>query len=86
MASFWKSDHSSVLLLPIYKQEAKKDKPTLAVQCWSAEKELKLQGCFESTDWLVFRDPTNLSEYTSTVTGYVKFSVYTCIPTCTVRT
>ncbi len=83
---FGKSHHSSVLLLPVYRQEAKRETPNLrTVQCWSADDELKLQGCFELTDWSVFRDPNNLCEYADTVTDYVKFCVDSCIPTRTIR-
>lgn len=75
---FGKSDHSSVLMLPAYKQEVKSAKPTVrTVQCWSEDDELRLQGCFETTDWAVFRDPRNLDDYADVVTDYVKFCVDT---------
>ena len=83
---FGKSDHSSILLLPVYKQEIKREKPIVrTAQCWTAEGELMLQGCFESTDWSVFSDSATLHEYTEAVIDYVKFCVDSCIPTRTFR-
>lgn len=61
--AFGKSDHSSVLLLPTYIQRSKQSKPSSSiVQCWTKESEVKLQGCFDATDWSVFHSE-NLDEY-----------------------
>ncbi len=47
-----KSDHSSVLLLPVYRQKLKQEAPTLrTIQCWSDQSDAILQDCFDHVDW-----------------------------------
>ena len=49
---FGKSDHLSVLLLPVYKPKVKREPPVVReVKCWSAERESELQDCFDIMDW-----------------------------------
>ncbi len=49
---FGKSDHSSVLLLPAYRQKLKREAPTLrTIQCWSDQSDATLQDCFDHVDW-----------------------------------
>ncbi len=44
---FCKSDHSSVLLLPAYRQKLKQEAPALrTIQCWSEQSDAILQDCF----------------------------------------
>ncbi len=53
---FGKSDHSSVLLLPAYRQKLKCEAPALrTVQCWSDQSDAILQDCFDHVDWDIFR-------------------------------
>lgn len=83
---FRKLDHSSVLMPPVYKQEIKRAKPIVrTVQYWSEDNEMRLQGCFEETDWAVFQDPLNLDSYADVITIYVWFCMDTCIPTWITR-
>ncbi len=45
---FGKSDHSSVLLLPAYRQKLKREAPALrTIQCWSDQSDSILQDCFD---------------------------------------
>ncbi len=53
---FGKSDHSSVLLLPAYRQKLKREAPALrTIQCWSDQSDAILQDCFDHVDWDMFR-------------------------------
>ncbi len=53
---FGKSDHSSILLLPAYRQKLKREAPTLrTIQCWSDQSDAILQDCFDHVDWDMFR-------------------------------
>ncbi len=52
---FGKSDHSSVLLLPAYRQKLKCEAPALrTIQCWSDQSDAILQDCFDHVDWDMF--------------------------------
>ncbi len=54
---FGKSDHSSVLLLPAYRQKLKREAPALrTIQCWSDQSDLfaLLQYRFDHVDWDMF--------------------------------
>ncbi len=54
--AFRKSDHSSVLLLPAYRQKLKREAPTLRTfQSWSDQSDSTLQDCFEHVAWEMFR-------------------------------
>ncbi len=56
---FGKSDHSSVLLLPAYRQKLTCEAPALrTIQCWSDQSDAILQDCFDHVDWDMFRAPT----------------------------
>ncbi len=51
-----KLDHSSVLLLPAYRQKLKHEAPALrTIQCWSDHSDAILQDCFDHVDWDMFR-------------------------------
>ncbi len=53
---FVKSDHSSVLPLPDYRQKLKREAPTLRMfQRWSDQSDSILQDYFEHVDWKMFR-------------------------------
>ena len=84
-ASFGNSDHATVLLIPVYKQQLKQSKPAQrTVKVWSPAAIDELQDCFVDTDWDVFRADNDLHSYTETVIDYVRFCEETCIPTKTV--
>jgi hypothetical protein len=74
---FGKSDHDSILLNSAYKQQIKAGSfrsikkwsdeagSTRSITKWSDEADAKLQDCFASTDWNIFRDSSNgIEEYT----------------------
>ncbi len=53
---FGKLDHSSVLLLPAYRQKLKHEAAALrTIQCWSDQSDAILQDCFDHVDWDIFR-------------------------------
>ena len=74
--AFGKSDHSSVLLLPCYRQKLKREKPVIrSIQRWTEQSDEALCDCFQTTDWGIFRDAAvNIHEYTEFVLGYVYVS------------
>ncbi|KAI4883365.1 hypothetical protein NFI96_001066 [Prochilodus magdalenae] len=77
---FGKSDHSSILLLPTYRQKLKQALPTIReVHRWSDQSDSMLQDCFDHVDWEMFRKASNnnFNEYTDSVTGFIR----KCIPT-----
>jgi hypothetical protein len=77
---FGKSDHNSILLIPAHKQNVKQEAP-VTIKKWSDEADVKLQDCFSSTDWNMFRDSSDgIEEYTTSVPGFI------IVPTVTVRT
>ena len=48
---------------------------------WNEDSVARLQGCFDCTNWDVFRDSCDsLDELTDVVTSYVSFCVDTVIP------
>ncbi len=68
---FGKSDHSSVLLLPAYRQKLKREAPALrTVHCWSDQSDAILQDCFDHVDWDMFRAASDddIEAYSDTVT------------------
>ena len=85
---FGKSDHNSILLIPAYKQKLKQEAPvTRSIKKWSDEADAKLQDCFASTDWNMFRDSSDgIEEYTTSVTGFINKCIEDVVPTVTVRT
>ena len=70
---FGKSDHNSILLLPTYEQKLKQEVPVpRSIWKWYDEVDAKLQDCFASTDWNMFRDSSdNIEEFTTSVTGFI---------------
>ncbi len=71
---FDKSDHSSVLLLPAYRQKLKREAPALrTIQCWSDQSDAILQDFFDHVDWDMFRAASDddIEAYSDSVTGSV---------------
>ena len=76
-----------VLLVPAYKQLliSNYKSVTKTIRLWSESSVDNLRGCFEVTNWDIFRDSVvDLDEYTDTVIGYIKFCEEVCIPTKTI--
>ncbi|KAI4888337.1 hypothetical protein NFI96_027462, partial [Prochilodus magdalenae] len=85
---FGKSDHSSILLLPTYRQKLKQAQPTIReVHRWSDQSDSMLQDCFDHVDWEMFREVSNnnLDEYTDSVTGFIRKCIEDVVPTRPVR-
>ena len=60
---------------------------TRSIKKWSDEADAKLQDCFASTDWNMFRDSSDgIEEYTTSVTGFINKCIDDVVPTVTVRT
>ena len=85
-APLGRSDHAMVYLVPTYKQQLKCVKPTVkTVKQWSVNAMETLRGCFECTDWAVFKQAAaDIDEYTETVSDYITFCEGLCIPTKTI--
>jgi hypothetical protein len=53
---------------------------------WSDEADAKLQDCFASTDWNMFRDSLDsIEDYTTSVTGLINKCIDDVVPTKTVH-
>ena len=61
---------------------------TRSIKKWSDEADAKLQDCFASTDWNMFRDSSyGIEEYTTSITGFINNCIIDeVIPTVNVRT
>ena len=60
---------------------------TQSIKKWSDEADTKLQDCFASTDWNMFRDSSDgIEEYPTSVTGFINKCIGDVVPTVTVRT
>ncbi len=85
---FGKSDHSSVLLLPAYRQKLKREAPTLrTIQCWSDQSDAILQDCFDHMDWDMFRAASDddIEEYSDSVTCFIRKCIEDVVPTKIIR-
>jgi len=85
---FCKSDHSSVLLLPAYRQKLKREAPALrTVQCWSDQSDAILQDSFDHVDWDMFRAASDddIEAYSDTVTCFIRKCIEDVVPTKTIR-
>ncbi len=81
---FGKSDHSSVLLLPAYRQKLKREAPALrTIQCWSDQSDAILQDCFDHVDWDMFRAASDddIEAYSETVTCFIRKCIEDVVPT-----
>ncbi len=85
---FGKSDHSSILLLPAYRQKLKREAPTLrTVQCWSDQSDAILQDCFDHVDWDMFwaASDDDIEAYSDTVTCFIRKCIDDVVPTKTIH-
>ncbi|KAG7499465.1 hypothetical protein JOB18_039315 [Solea senegalensis] len=80
------SDHSCVLLAPVYQPALKKGKvERKEVALWTESAIRELNGCLHNTNWDVFKDScTNLDELTDTVVNYITFCEEMIIPRKTI--
>ena len=54
---------------------------------WSDDADAKLQDCFASTEWNMFRDSSDgIERYTASVIGFIIKCIDDIIPTVTIRT
>uniref|UniRef100_A0A4W5KCZ6 Voltage-gated delayed rectifier potassium channel KCNH4 n=1 Tax=Hucho hucho TaxID=62062 RepID=A0A4W5KCZ6_9TELE len=85
---FGKSGNNSILLIPAYKQKLEQEVPvTRSIRKWSDEVDAKLQDCFTSTDWNMFRYSSDgIEEFTTSVTSIIIKCIDDIVPTVTVRT
>ncbi len=85
---FGKSDHSSVLLLPAYRQKLTREAPALrTIQCWSDQSDATLQDCFDHVDWDMFRAASDddIEAYSDSVTCFIRKCIEDVVPTKTIR-
>ncbi len=85
---FGKSDHSSILLLPAYRQKLKREAPALStIQCWSDQSDAILQDCFDHVDWDMFRAASDgdIEAYSDSVTCFIRKCIEDVVPTKTIR-
>jgi hypothetical protein len=77
-----------ILLIPAYKHKLKQEATvTRSIKLWSDEADAKLQDCFASTDWNMFRDSSDgIEEYTTSVIGFINKCIEDVVPTVTVHT
>lgn len=76
------SDHNVVFLNPIYRVALKRGiTEQRKVLLWTETSTMTLQGCFDCTDWDVFKDVcSDLDELTETVPAYMTFCEENVIP------
>ncbi|KAK0148638.1 hypothetical protein N1851_011033 [Merluccius polli] len=73
------SDHVSLLLHPYYTPKARSTRPVVrSVRTWPEDVIPRLQDCFDSTDWDIFRGQealtrSSLDEFTVSVLDYINF-------------
>ena len=72
-APLGESDHSTVLLIPTYRQQLKMIKPTQKVVRKLTDDSYNVpRGCFECTDWNMFKESCGgIDEFTDTLTSYI---------------
>ena len=85
---FGKSDHNSILPIPAYKQKLKQEvSVTCSIRKWSDDVDSKLQDCFATTDWNMWRDSSDVIEaYTTSVNDFINKCIDDIVTTVTVRT
>ena len=78
---FGKSDHNSILLINANKQKLKQEAPVAwSIKKWSDEADAKLQDCFASTDWNMFRDSSDGIQYTISFIDFTNKCIDDVVP------
>lgn len=77
-----KADHNMLYCVPKYKQLLKREKCTkINVRDWDEDHEIRLQGCFDCTDWSVLRgDPSDVDGNVDVFSSYIEFCVGMIVP------
>ncbi len=82
---FGKSDHSSILLLPAYRQKMKREAPALrTVQCWSDQSDAILQDCFDHMDWDMAASDDDIEAYSDSVMCFIRKCIEDAVLTKTI--
>ncbi len=84
---FGKSDHSSVVLLPAYRQKLKhKAHAHRTIQCWSDQSDAILQNCFDHVDWDMFRAASDddVEAYSDSVMCFIRKCIEDVVPKKTI--
>ncbi|KAI4881601.1 hypothetical protein NFI96_007439 [Prochilodus magdalenae] len=80
------SDHISLKLTPAYRPLICRTKPAVrTVRVWTEEATSMMQDCFDSTDWHLFAQGSDLEEYASSVMGYIHFCTENVLPKKTIK-
>lgn len=76
------ADHNCVQLIPSYRTALRRGKTLIKhVKNWTEEAILSLKGCFDCTDWGMFKEScTNINDLTDVVSCYVSYCVDNVIP------
>ncbi len=85
---FGKSDHSSVLLLPAYREKLKREALALrTIQCWSDQSDAILQDSFDQVDWDMFQAASddNIETYSNTVMHFIRKCIEGVVPKKSIR-
>ncbi len=86
---FGKSDHSSVMLLPAYRQKLKREAPALrTIQCWSDQSDAILKDCLDQVYRDMFRAASDddIEAYSDTVTCFIRKCIEDIVQTKTIHT
>ncbi len=86
---FGKSDHSSVMLLPAYRQKLKREAPALrTIQCWSDQSDAILKDCLDQVYRDMFRAASDddIEAYSDTVTCFIRKCIEDVVQTKTIHT
>ena len=80
------SDHSIIQMVPTYRQQLKRSKPSRTrVRRWTPEARDMLQDCMKSTDWESLRAPEDDNgSFADTLCSYISFCEQVCLPTKTI--
>ena len=75
-------------MIPAYKQKLMQEvSVTRSIRKWSDDADAKLQDCFASTEWNMFRDSSDgVEEYNTSVTGFINKCIDDIVTTVIVRT
>lgn len=81
------ADHNCIQLIPSYCTALQKVKPvTKRFKVWTDESILSLQGCYECTDWEIFKEScSDIDARTDVVSCYVSFCADDVIPEKTLK-
>ncbi|XP_071944816.1 uncharacterized protein [Antedon mediterranea] len=74
------SDHNLIYMIPRYRCQFKREAvKSRMISKWTPDNIMKLQGCFDCTDWNAFKDSSDINLCTESVISYIKFCQDICI-------